>query len=64
MRWLAQILILLVFFMNKELHNQYLCYFVSFLKTFTPKFKSTCQAILYTTLIDRLAVYSTRASGL
>jgi len=63
MRWLAQI-ILVEFFMNKELHNQYLCYFVSFFKNFTPKFKSTSQAILYTILIDRLAVYSTQASGL
>ena len=39
----------------------YLFYFV---KKFTPTFKSTGRAIFYTNLIDRPAVYSTRASGL
>jgi len=36
----------------------------SFVKNFTPKFKTTGRAILFTILIDRPAVYLTRASGL
>ena len=38
----------------------YICFFV---QNFTPKFKSTDRAFLYTILIDWPAVYSTRALG-
>jgi len=64
MCWLALILILVVFFYEQITLQSVLKLICFYVKNLTPKFKSTGQAILYTILIDRPAVYSARASGL
>jgi len=64
MRWVAIILNFGCNFYEQITPQPMFMYFCYLVKDFTPTFKSTGRAIFYTNLIDRLAVYSTRASDL